>query len=244
MTDWISTYAVPHARTLRDTKDQEVPAHSVVLHITGRSTYLNAEKYKKPPLEWLSLYFNKAGNPFAHYSVDPWGRIACHADEKQTPYAQGWAEYSGPDGLARKLAKGKLKIWDWWRARWEHLPSRRGGPCCLSPFDLLTPEQKTPNTRSVAIEFIQHGGQLKLTTMQYINGHELLADICARHELPIDQAHVLGHEDLDPWARGSASGGWDPAGAGSAIQFSWDGMFTGQPDELAIETPKQPSWAR
>jgi len=242
---WMSDLALPHAKTMRDTKNQVVPALSVVLHITGRATYLNAEKRKRPPLDWLSLYFSKAGNPFAHYSVDPWGRIACHADERQTPYAQGWAEYGGADGLARKLAKGKLKVWDWWKARWNHLAARRpGSPCCLSPLDLLAPEQATPNVRSVAIEFIQHGGQLKLTAMQYVNGHELLADICARHHIPLDQAHVYGHSDADPWGRGTAAGSWDPGAPGDSPTFSWEAMFAGAPDELAIETPRMPSWAK
>lgn len=244
MTDWISSYAVPHARTLRDTNDQEVPACAIVLHITGRATYLNAEKYKKPPLDWLSLYFNKVGNPFAHYSVDSWGRIACHADERQTPYAQGWAAYGGSDGIVRRLAKGKLTVWKWWSDRWSHLPSRRGGSRCLSPLDLLTKDQATPNSRSVAIEFIQHGNQLKLTAMQYVNGNELLVDICKRHGLPVDQVHVFGHSDVDPWGRGTPEGSWDPGAPGASPTFSWDAMFTGVPDSLAVPTPRMPSWAK
>jgi hypothetical protein len=164
MAEWMSSLALPHDKTLRDTKDQLMPALSVVLHITGRATYINAEKRKKPPLEHLGEYFDRTGNPFAHYSVDPWGRIACHADEQQTPYAQGWSAYGGPAGLQARLDKGKLTIWPWWLERWGAVPSRRRPGClCETPFDLLDPSQPTPNARSVAIEFIQYDRQLRLT---------------------------------------------------------------------------------
>lgn len=236
----ISDLATTHARTLRDTKHQKLPALTVVLHITGRQTWLHAEQQRKPPLTLLSEYFSKKGNPFAHYSIDPWGRIACHADEEHTPWAQGWAAYGGKTGLTAKLASGRIKVPAWWLEAWKGLDY-------TSPLDLLQPGQETPNDRSVAIECIQWGNQLKLTTAQYTVGSALLTDICDRHAIVKGFPYVRGHEDCDPWGRGTSDGGgWDPGSSALPdATFSWAAMFATRSLDLCpevIPTPDMPDW--
>lgn len=232
----ISPLATPHDRTLRDGKDQQLPAQTVCLHITGRSTYINAAKRKVPPLQHLGEYFDKTGNPFSHYSIDPWGRIACHADEKQRPQSQGWAALGGYHAVQA------LHPPSWW------FDEENGWPKLNHPIDLLPDDCHTPNDRSVSIEFIQWGNQFRLTESQYEAGHALVVDICSRHGLPLERGVVLSHEDVNPWTRGTKAGGWDVGAIREDPRFCWE-CFLGWDAAkwwdcgAIIETPPMPHWA-
>ena len=253
---WVSDLAGVHARTLRSTKGQTMPALTVVNHITGRDTYNHAAKALIPPLKQLDGYFGTAGNPFAHYSVDPWGRIGCHASELQTPWAQGWAAYAGMLGMRQKIATGTLTVPKWWLAFWLGYKKPWMDPAdpkaaIKSPVDLLPPGTQTPNERSIAIEFIQWGNQLKLTVAQYKAGAALLLDICTRHSIPMCPPYVRGHESCDPWSRGTATGGWDPGELRPNPTFSF-ALLVSPPSEedasadgaVCIATPEMPDWAK
>lgn len=239
---WVSPIAEQFDQSPRDTKDQKLPALRIVVHITGRSTYLNAEKRKVAPLQHLGEYFDRRGRPFAHYSVDPWGRIACHAPETETPYAQGWKDYGGRSGLLSKITSGELEVPQWWQIFWG-LNDTVATPASLVPADAYS-----GNDRSVTIEFIQWGNQYRLTVAQYVWGSILVDDIARRHDInKTDPRCILGHEDLDPWARGDAVGGWDPGARRGTPRFSYDALFTpsvvvGTP--TCIATPPVPDWAR
>ena len=253
MASYISPFAELFDDTPRDTKDQELPALRIVVHITGRATYNNAEKHKEPPLKRLGEYFDKRGRPYAHYSVDPWGRIACHARETETPYSQGWAAYGGASGILAKIKDGELVVPDWWLATWGPGASALLGPFS-DPVQLLrdvgagSRELTSPNQRAVTIEFIQYGNQYKLTVAQYVWGSVLIDDIARRHGIPKSPARILGHEDFDPWGRGSKSGGWDPGARRtySDVRFSYEAMMhppLGIASGVAIMTPLMPDWA-
>lgn len=230
----------------------------IYLHITGRATWNHAVKYKQHPLARLENYFTARGNPFAHYAIDPWGRIAQFAEESERPWAQGWGAYGGRSGLESKLKSGELVVPEWWYASM----ADRSRPWKLASPSLFNQvaRGKTPNDDSVAIEMIQYGNQFKLTTTQYFAAYVLCLDICTRHLLPFGPMTIRGHEDADPWGRGNRYGGWDP-GAGRVNgkpRWCWEAFFniaTGMPCEHAqhrVErrnlcravraTPERPKW--
>jgi len=225
----------------RDVRNQELPATSVVMHITGRATYLNAERRRKHPLIHLGDSFGKEDSSFAHYSVDPWGQIGCTAPERERPWAQGWGAFGGRRGLKQKLASGALEVPAWWLEYWGTFDD------CMSPLDLLIdPLADSPNDRSVAIEFIQYGNQFLLTEAQYAAGYSLLHDICFRNGILCEPPYIRGHEDTDPWGRGTKDGGWDPGARRVAPRFNWGVMFNGLIEASAgmmISTPPRPEWA-
>jgi N-acetyl-anhydromuramyl-L-alanine amidase AmpD len=249
----------------RDVRDQKLPAKRIVLHVTGRQTYLNAKKAKQPPLERIEEYFTKDGNPFAHYAIDPWGRRLQIAEESERPWAQGWAKYGGKKKLFKELEEGKrIAPNDWqshWRVSLNFNPFQTFVQTVLGGVD-------TPNDRSIAIEFIQYGNQFKLTEAQYYSGHILMRDIALRHEMPFDfdcddRQSFFGHEDVDPWGRMDKNGqGWDPGAIRDKPRFCWHCMLTLDFSHLdyigrlppvnrrtglcrcILPTPPMPEWAR
>jgi len=244
MTKWISPFSTQFDDSPRDTRDQKLPALRIVVHITGRQTYLNAEKSKTAPLQRIGEYFDKRGRPFAHYTVDPWGRIACHAHETETPYAQGWADYKGRKGIIRRLADERLVVPPWWTEYWSSVD-----PNITSPIDLVDSSCFSGNDRAVAIEFIQWGNQYLLTIQQYIWGSVLVDDIARRHGIEKTPRNILGHEDLDPWGRGDVRGGWDPGARRPKgdRRFDYQGLLhppLAVDSHTAIMTPTMPDWAK
>jgi len=250
----------------RDVRNQELPAKRIVCHITGTSTYINAAKRQQPPLARIEDYFDNVGNPFAHYTIDPWGRVVQHASERERAWSQGWGGLGGRTGALNKVAPS------WW-------VETHGvdGIAKLFPAEFGI---RTPNDRAVSIEFIQfqHGEFLaprrgrakkwasvgpknyKLTIAQYFMGNLLMHDIALRHgmtwPIPTPHEHIaraacgfLGHEDCDPWGRGHAkSGGWDPGALRKQPRFCWFCILTLDfarcGCNCVIPTPVIPEWAR
>jgi len=225
---------------------RQTAVRCVVGHVTGVATYKHAEKLRLPPLIHLGRnnFLLRGTTRRAHYAVDPWGQIGCYAPEGQRPMAQGWASYktrlggrTGREGVQRGLAGGELTIPAWWRQAWPQLSS---------PLDLLPPGADSPNYAAVAIEFILHDNCYNLTWAQYASGFMLIADICKRHKIPWGPERVFGHEDVDPWGRGDAVGGWDPGVHRNPPRASWDRLFGRVPTEPTapvLSTPDRPPWA-
>lgn len=249
----INSPLAKRAKKLRDVRNQKLPAERIVVHITGTSTFINAMKRKRSPLDQVEDYFDNAGNPFAHYTVDPWGRIRQHAEEIERPWSQGWGALGGRKKLLKDLENAKRIVPDWWFI--EHglgQEIHRKTNDQKDSMKLLFPTG-TPNDRSVSIEFIQwQPGKVvrkkyvgkrnyKLTMAQYLIGNLLTRDIAIRHgktfpEFPEERHRtnhgqrmlLLGHEDCDPWGRGKAkTGGWDPGALRpKGKRFCWECFFT------------------
>jgi hypothetical protein len=124
------------------------------------------------------------------------------------------------------------------------------------PVDLIG-SSRSPNFESLAIEFVQYGNQFLLTTQQYAIGSALVRRLCARFDIPTNRLGVLGHEDLTPWYRQDAGGGWDPGQHRSKPRFDMDAMlelalYKGEEQRrklvnlvsqrIAIGTPTMPAW--
>jgi len=232
-------YLVDHPRR---TNDQGAIGR-IVGHITGLATWRNAERNKQHPLARLRdiLFCNPKNESCSTYAIDPWGEIWQYCRESQRPWAQGL-------NVSSAAAKVPPR---WWLEEWadfglEHPLGLVGG--------------RDPNINSISIEVVQWGGQYCPTRTQYLACSRLIADCCERHELLCDPLHVIGHEDVNPWARGDAGGGWDPGARRGKPRWDWDFML-GLVDAaledvggqnaaidvliaagLAIETPDRPAW--
>ncbi len=260
MSDNISSIVSYIPTNLRSGPKNTLSLHRIVLHITGRSTYLNAEKHKLAPLVHLGVNnFLIKGKSFSHYAVDPWGYIGVYAPESICPQSQGWKAFGGPQGILRDLASGERRLPAWWQEVWGRVQvSKKGEKQDLgfvkSPVDLLLGDAG-PNSGSASIEFIQYGNQFLLTEAQCLSGNLLVRDICTRNLVPFKAPNVLGHEDLNPWTRADKGGGWDPGARRVEPRFCWDCFFSANLYQCKstdtnilckyiLKTPDQPAWTK
>jgi N-acetyl-anhydromuramyl-L-alanine amidase AmpD len=123
------------------------------------------------------------------------------------------AEVAWHTGSAKRKALGKSEPPTWWKERWQNLKS---------PLDLPPWKGGGPNGNSIGIDLLAHGnGAISkgYTKLQYQSLAKLIKDLTASTDVPISREHILGHEDVDPIARGTSKGGWDPG------KFDWDKLF-------------------
>lgn len=235
-------------------RQQDVPRQGYV-HITSRKTYMRAESKKLPPLKYLGYHgMLKPGNSFSHYAIDPWGVRGLFAPEHIQAWSQGWGKYGGKIKLISRTRAGELVIPDWWNDAWLGKKSVIKDHTIENLGDMLYPDVNSPNTRSFSCEFIQWNNQYLLTEAQYISGHELFLEVCARNGIPFAHPFVLGHEDVDPFkyppGRGDKHGGWDPGARRAKPRFCWTCFFTnnfhhdGSYCKCVLPTPEQPIWAK
>ena len=132
-----------------------------------------------------------------------------------------------------------------------------------TPLDYLDDDEWSPNENSISIECIQwqrsykawKSGEFinyKLTAAQYVALHNLIVDRCNAWGIVFNPRQVRGHEDVNPWGRGTRKGGWDPGAARSLgdERFCWDCVETldfthgGEYDlcPCVIPVPKKKSW--
>lgn len=115
------------------------------------------------------------------------GRESPAARYVRTPDPAGWAEYAPFD------------------ARWGRI---------LLPIGYLP--ARSGNARSIGIEIASYGAAAPsaehYTEAMYRALATLVADICARYELPQAKGVVVGHEDVNPLTRAM----WDPG-----LGFDW-----------------------
>ena len=234
--------------------EQDKPRRGV-LHITGRTTYLNAEKKQKPPLEYLGYdNFLLPGHSFSNYAIDPWGTIAVYAPENIRPWSQGWGKYGGKKLLMSRIHSGEYVVPDWWFDNWVGRAGLEKNRVVGNLDDLVYSDDNSPNSRSFSVEFIQYGNQYLLTEAQYISGHALCLEVCLRNGIPFASPWMLGHEDIDPFlyppGRGDRHGGWDPGARRVKPRFCWRCMLTGNREHSGtlcnciLPTPEKPEWAQ
>lgn len=259
------------ARALRYTS-KETTKRRVIVHITGRSTWNNARKRKQNPLTRLARYFcgyksadsralNRKGRACATYAIGPWGEVIRLMEDEYRPWSACY-----PRAHASKRKARKLEVPRWWAEEWQDIDPNLGllekqYPDTMSidhPVDLIGTSRR-PNFESLAIECVQWGNQYLLTRAQYRSLSDLLLKLCERWGIPHNRLGVVGHEDLTPWTRGDAGGGWDPGALRATPRFDWQAALTlcHMPareatamldamveDGLAIDTPERPDWLK
>ena len=105
----------------------------------------------------------------------------------------------------------------WWRRRW-------GEHGYKSPQHIYP--TKSPNGCYIGLEMLPRWGKgpdgLWFTPAQHAAVAALWQDIKRRHGLDDKPGRLVGHEDLDAYARWDEIGGWDPGAMRGWPRFDWD----------------------
>lgn len=203
---------------------------SIIIHTTGYGVGLQRinkfQKEKENHLEKVGeAYAHRMANVLkykGHYLIDHTGKIWQFISLNEVAWHTGSSK--------RKLLKTQ-EPFGWWKERWPKLKN----PTKLEPW------KTSPNLSSVGIDLLAHGnGQITdgYTEEQYQSLAYLIRDLCERLSIPVERKYILGHEDVDPIARGSAKGGWDPG------KFDYDKLISmikqdkEKKDEEVVTGPK------
>ncbi len=219
---------VPNERRIATTKKTDgrpVPTTHIVCHITGTDDF---EKAKNTYLTSVSPHYvvDKAGLVYQFVEEENQAWHAGIRKEVQPLYGQppttwrkflfyfDWATYPNdsvflgadlqPVKKANAVFVGRPDGSEWpdyayFRNRW----GDAAGPVNYAV-------DKRPNGYSVGIEMLSVGAKTPSPTVyteaMYQSLNRLVADICARHQIPMQKGRVVGHEDVNPIQRY----GWDP----------------------------------
>lgn len=192
---------------------RSLPARSskptgILLHTTGDPELDKILRFYDAPDGFQPTYVVDYDGTL--YRIAPEDRITWHAattPAERALYSQGWEvwrRYTWRNGVAMKLPDVNPAFTSW-EKRWR--------PGVESPLDLVPGAH--PNLTTIGIEFRQpvQPGPAIFTDAQYAAGQQLVADVACRYGIALDQAHVLGHQDVSPLQRYNGHGGWDPGDA-------------------------------
>jgi hypothetical protein len=192
-------YVIALDGTLHQFVSEERRANHAGMEAHIRKLYLQGgrgwRRYKK--------YFTRANLPGRNY---PPGSVYLDKALNVLPGETG-------EGVALVMPPGggEWPEYAYFDARW--------GPGALPPgFSAASP---SPNADSIGIEIVSTGASTpnaeRYTDAMYATLGPLVADLCARHGLPVTPETVCGHEDVNPVERW----GWDPHQG-----FDWARLFS------------------
>jgi D-alanyl-D-alanine carboxypeptidase/N-acetylmuramoyl-L-alanine amidase len=199
-----------YLRGLRKGGKRNLPVYGITVHTTGSGPAIKAQKNPgKSSLDVaLDVYLKQSGG-FPHYIIGYDGAIIATCDEQEIAWHVGW-------NFGRKGWTSQT-IPTWWSKVWN-------AKKISNPGDLLPPQANVPNQVYIGIELLADTSGYGFTNAQYDSLAKLIVDLTRRHKLPISSApspRLLGHEDLDPIARNSKGGPWDPGAHRATPKFDW-----------------------
>ena len=219
---------------------RDLAPRAVVIHSTGRglARYADARSatgdesaYDAVALDWYETsgfpYYGHilVGQSGVAHALAPESVVCWHTATLSRRYgATDWRKFAHP--LGGKLGRHGRQphiVYDWW-------DERHGTDA--SPLDLLGGERKV-NQLTFGIDLLPDlAGEYSASQMATAAGE--IRRLCETHGIPFDRSHVLGHEDLDPWRRGTIRRRgkvigvpWDPG-----TRFNWLDLY------LDLEEPK------
>lgn len=220
------------------------PARALVIHTTGRgltgkATQLAGHDATRAEVDEAAIghYENGTLPYFGGWFVGWGGVYQLAADDRQCQHSgslglhyntAAWMDVAKPlspkgvSGLSPHGRPGRT-VYDWWLARW--------APGLTTPLGL--PTGRTPNAASIGIDLLpQLDGTYSADQVTALRW--LVRKLCEQHGIPLDRRHVLGHEDVDPCARGTVlrkgkvlGVPWDPG----ALDWSALGLAPAPPLE-------------
>lgn len=219
MTDTLSHLdrVTPIARLRTDVSDRlKLPVFGVVIHTTGGGLPTKAKVLGVAPLFLAERIYGALGANAPHYCIGNDGAVIQVADEKRKMPHAGISAADRAEYLNRswslRVGQNTLAMW---RKRW---------PGIKSPLGLFP--SRSVNEDYIGIECIplllRQPDRSLFTQEQYDALSELLRDIASRHGIVLTGPRLLGHEDLEPLARWTSRGGWDPGALNSDPAFFWD----------------------
>lgn len=209
--DWPTVFHRPK----RDHRARGGPASIVVVHGTGATDIKSILRYYTHSTSGIGPHWLIDYDGVRHHFVDE-SEVAYHAGhgsgdaDHRDEYKAGLATWT------RVLKEGGVATapdqrYTFWRKRW---------PGAQGPQDLACGLE--PNVRSVGVELQSPKRRQPrgYYDAQYASLADLLREAAQRHGFPLDRAHILGHEDVNPIARCTARGPYDPG-----LAFDWDGLL-------------------
>ena len=187
------------------------------VHTSGRGIVARASRRGEAPIDVaLAWYRRKSG---VHYVIGYDGAIYQMLDDDRRGAHVGisWLErrryLSG--SWKRHVPPRALREW---QRRWPHEKS----PQHLYPT-------KSPNGSYIGVEMIplahrRIASSFWFTDAQHASVALLYKDWAARHcwgEYHASSPRLLGHEDIDAFARWDKAGGWDPGAMRQLPRFGW-----------------------
>jgi N-acetyl-anhydromuramyl-L-alanine amidase AmpD len=190
------------------------PVRAVVIHATGETDLDRC----------IAWYTNPSGLQ-PHYFITATGTIRRIVDEKRIAYhaaieraeaelyRAGWSTWSRHVWRDRAPVDIGVEFsgYSSWREQW-----RSGAGALESPLDLVTGEKPNAVSLGIEVQSLEKPTPQLFAPEQYIALLELLDDVCARHKIPRDRRHILGHYDVSPMRRSTVRGSFDPG-----ERFDW-----------------------
>jgi len=195
--------------------------NSIIIHTTGYGVGLRRLKtrYNGDLAAIGDAYAQRMAKILkfkGHFLIDHTGKVYQFLAPKEIAWHTGSGKRSR---LKREEPFG------WWTERWSGL---------AKPTDLPSWVENSPNKVSIGIDLLAHGnGSLTdgYTEEQYESLTKLINTLCEDLNIERERKFIVGHEDVDPIARGNKKAGWDPG------HFDWAKLMAGLRKPEPVEVP-------
>jgi hypothetical protein len=197
----------------------------VALHTSGRGITKRAKRLGVPAISLALRWYRDYDQSGVHYVIDHDGtiyqmledhvrgaHIGISRSERRAYLSGAWIRE-----VAEKASVSSVVAW---QTRWPRIPS----PQHLYPT-------RSPNGCYVGVEMLPLSPEdvgpdgLWFTKAQHESAGALARDIAIRHSWPIGwerSPRLVGHEDIDAYARWDKGGGWDPGAMRANPRWDWD----------------------
>ena len=152
--------------------EQEYPPEYVMIHFCSAVVNHRNDPYN---MEYVRQTFIDA-DVSIHYIVDRDGTVYCYVPEDRTAWHAGVGTWNNDEKYTNKMNKYSIGI----------EVVGMGSQQDMSPY--LTKAEYKKLDKEL----------LGFTDEQYTSLKDLVADICARNNIPLDREHVIGHEQYSP----------------------------------------------
>lgn len=190
------------------------------VHTSGRGIVARAERAGRPVIDLALQWYRAKEQSGVHYVIDYDGTIYQMLED--TIYG-AHVGISAAERLSYLLGRWRTTAptlgVELWSDRW---------PGYKSPQHLYP--TRSPNGCYVGVELVPLAagtalpGGLWFTRAQHQAVAELARDLAERHDWPDGwerSPRLLGHEDIDAFARWDVQGGWDPGSMRPRPRFDW-----------------------
>ena len=152
--------------------EQEFPPEYVMLHFCSAVVNHPEDPYNH---EYVRQTFLDA-EVSVHYMVDREGNIFCYIPEDRSAWHAGYGTWLDDEKYTNKMNKYSIGI----------------EIMAIGTYEEMSGYLHKKDYKKLPEEYIGY------TDAQYAALKDLVADICQRHNIPLDREHVIGHEEFSP----------------------------------------------
>lgn len=155
--------------------EQEFPPEFVVLHFCSAVVNHPKDPYNH---EYVRQTFINAGVSI-HYLIDREGKVFCYIPENRSAWHAGAGTWGNEEKYTNKMNKYSIGI------------ELMG----MGTQKEMSIYMTKANYNKLKKEW------LGFTEAQYVSLKALLTDVCTRNNIPMDRAHIIGHDQYNPKKR-------------------------------------------